>query len=499
MQAGSSSSPIVVAATLIAGGLTAAYAVLRLRAHLVSEERGRLDRNEDRRAIEKHRSDQEIAFVERFSKAVALLSADQSISRIAGAHLILALGDEWPNGAQRCLDVLLSHLRGIHETHALEAESSSSRGVVDEIRLITDEVFRRLRANGPAWDVVAGDFSETALASVDLEGIKPLHLLDLRRAHVLGNVAIPEGSTLTVPSMEGLVCDGQLDLVWSAGWTGLNIAKAEIAGSVSVTGRLLGDPIDATGLRAESLLLAFESIQADVLMETAKIERDLVIGNPGLGCEFGTERAPVSVLLSNSSFETLVMQRAARGPRLDLRDAVGAVDLSYSSFEFEVDASHLDAGSGLSLHGARFDGPLVLDGAVVPATVDLEGVILSAAARNALQSSEFPFRDLVLGIGKSSASPRSLADDRPFDWKDALNPLRQELGVAFLQELEARMSLIEANLPVDWPAKPSFTAHVMSEVARAAARADAPAASKYAVESALRALIEEPQTAWSGR
>lgn len=156
----SRASPVVVAPTLIAGALTAAYAVLRLRAHLLGETRGKLDLHGDARADEKHRSEQEDALVERFSQSVALLAADHAISRIAGAHLILALGDEWPGGAQRCLDVLVSHLRGLRESNSVE-DSAVPRGVREEVRLITRGLFFRLSKSEPRWDVRSGDFSGT--------------------------------------------------------------------------------------------------------------------------------------------------------------------------------------------------------------------------------------------------------------------------------------------------------------------------------------------------
>ncbi|CAN7310850.1 hypothetical protein LJR045_001621 [Microbacterium sp. LjRoot45] len=133
-------SPVIVAATLIAGVLTAAYAVLKFRAHLLSEARGKIDAQEDQRAGDKHRADQEFALIERFSKAVGLLAAEQPISRIAGAHLVLALGDEWTSGTQRCFDVLTSHLRALGENKAIEDDSLFGPGVREEIRLITAEL-----------------------------------------------------------------------------------------------------------------------------------------------------------------------------------------------------------------------------------------------------------------------------------------------------------------------------------------------------------------------
>lgn len=484
-------SPVLVAATLIAGALTAAYAVLRLRAHLLAEAKGRMDAHGDERADERHRSEQEVAFTERFAKAVALLADAQPISRIAGAHLILALGDEWPrDGAQqRCLDVLVSHLRALRENESFEDESSS-RGVREEVRLITSELLRRLAEGTCSWSVRAGDFSGAVVAGFDIAELRTFALLDLRGAKVLGDLTIPSAGSAAAPNLSGLVCEGDLTIEWADGWADVDLSGAKLGGSASLTGKMLPGVLNAIGLRVEGDLgLGFESFGGDVILDSVEIGGGAVIGSSELGATFGTEAKPTVLSLVGASFQEFALRRSVRGPQLDLTDAVGTVDLSYSVFPLEVTANRLDASTGLYLRGARFQGALVFDEATVPASIDLDGVFLSESARSAISSSEFALRDRLLQHGQEMMPARQVEQDVAFDWRSAVEPLRERLGEPLMSEVEDRLQRVEADLPLDWHTRPPFTARVMSEVARAVAKTDAPRAAEEALQAALRRAL----------
>jgi hypothetical protein len=484
-------SPVVVAATLIAGTLTAAYAVLRLRAHLLAEAKGKLDAHGDERADERHRSEQEVAFTERFAKAVALLADEQPISRIAGAHLVLALGDEWSRvGAQqRCLDVLVSHLRALRENEEFDDESGS-RGVREEVRLITSEVLRRLGEGTPTWDVRAGDFSGAVVADFDISGLSAFRQLDLRGGKVLGELTIHSAASIAAPKLSGLACEGDLTIEWADNWGDLDLSGAELGRSASFTGRTLPGVLNLINLHAESdLSLGFESFDGDVILDFAEIGGCAVVGSSELGATFGTEAKPAVFSLVGASFQEFQLRRSARGPQLDLTDAVGAVDLSHSVFPLEVTANRLDASTGLLLRGARFEGALVLDGATVPSSIDLDGLVLSESARSAVSSSEFALRDRLLEQGQEKAPARTVEQDQVFDWRRALEPVRERLGEPLMKEVEYRLRRIEADLPLDWHTRPPFTARVMSEVSRAVAKTDAPTTAEDELHAALKRAL----------
>lgn len=484
-------SPVLVAATLIAGALTAAYSVLRLRAHLLAEAKGRLDARGDERSDERHRSEQEVAFTERFAKAVVLLADSQPISRIAGAHLVLALGDEWSrDGAQqRCLDVLVSHLRALREKESFEDESSS-RGVREEVRLITSELLRRLTEGSSPWSVRAGDFSGVVVADFDLTDMRPFPMLDLRGAKVLGDLTVPSAASVAAPKLSGIVCEGDLNVEWAEGWEYLDLSGAQVGGSVSVTGRILPGLLNATDLHAEGDLgFGFESFEGDVILDSAEIGGSAVVGSSELGATFGTEAKATVLSMVGASFQEFKLCRSVRGPQLDLTDAAGAVDLSHSVFPLEVTGNRLDASSGLYLRGARFEGALVLDDAAVPASIDLDGLFLSDSARSAISSSEFALRDRLLAHGQEKVPARAAEQEVAFDWRSAVEPLRESLGEPLMSEVEDRLQRVEADLPLDWHIRPPFTARVMSEVSRAVAKTDAPRTAENALQVALRRAL----------
>lgn len=487
--AASAANPVLVAATLVAGTLTAAYAVLRLRAHLLAETRSKLEAHGDVRADERHRSDREVALVERFSKAVALLAADQAISRIAGAHLILALGDEWPGGAQRCLDVLVSHLRGLRENSALEGDAVP-RGMREEVRLIATELSRRISRGGEHWDVRAGDFSGTALDGFELQDAVQVAILDFRDAHILGDLSVPMSSSLAAPLLAGLSCDGDLSIECSPDWTTLDLSSAAVGGSVYLSGEVLSARLTAAELRVGgSLDLAFSEFRVDVVLDGADVDGEIRAGLPSLGAAFGDGDAPVELSLADASFERLSLQRLTRGPRLILSGAVGMVDLASSVFPFEVNANKLDASTGLSLRGARFESSLFLDGAKVPTSIDIDGLVLSDRARSAIESSDFALREQILAMSQPKTSPVAASSEDGFEWRSALEPFRERAGARLMEALESRFSSIDQDLPLDWRNKPSFAAQVASEVSRAFARADGPSDLENQVEAALRSLL----------
>lgn len=486
-------SPILVAATLIAGTLTAAYAVLKIRAHLLTEARGRLDANGEVRAGEKHRNDQEAAYSERFSEAVKLLADARPISRIAGAHLVLAIGDEWksPGAQQRCFDVLLSHLRGLNRDESFDDESES-RSSREEVRLITSEVLRHLSGNEEeAWDIVAGDFSGAVVADFDLTNVGRLPRLDLRGARILGDLNVPSTVSTSVPRFTDLVCEGNLYIEVDAEWPELDLAGVKVNGSgtVSAAGRLktLTSPLSASNfIVGGDLNLAFDSFQADIVLDSATVDGIVGVGSPELGSTFGDRDTLISFSAVDATFEELQLRRASPGPRLDLTDAAGRVDLSGSKFDVEVTANNLDAGSGLYLKDASFGSLLVLDGATTPSRIDLDGVYLSDAALGSIRSSEFALRDQLLALREEPKPDRPFEDNPVFDWKLAIDPFRERYSPELLNDLEARLSQLEASLPVDWHTRPTFTAKVMSAVSRAVARADGSREDEDMLQRALR-------------
>lgn len=485
-------SPILVAATLIAGTLTAAYAVLKLRAHLLAEARGKLDANGEVRAGERHRNDQEAAYSERFAEAVKLLADTRSISRIAGAHLVLAIGEEWkgPGAQQRCFDVLLSHLRGLKRDESFEDESAS-RSSREEVRLITSEMLRHLTGGDDSWDVVAGDFSGAVVAGFDLAGVTGLPRLDLRGTRILGDATIPSTASISAPRLSELVCEGDLYVEVNDAWLELDLANAEVIGSATLTApgdiKTLTSPLSASSLVAGGdLNLSFDLFQADVVLDSASIDGRVVLGSPKLGAAFGTRVAPTSLSAVGATFQELRLRRAIPGPWLDLTDATGSVDLSGSKFDVEVTANNLDASSGLHIKDARFDSLFVLDGAVMPGRIDLDGVILSDDAVGSISSSDFALRDQFIALRETPRPHRPFTDNRVFDWRTAISPYREQCGPELVNDLEARLSQLEASLPVDWYTRTTFTATVMSAISRAVAKNDASRELEETLQRALR-------------
>ncbi|WP_295100988.1 hypothetical protein [uncultured Microbacterium sp.] len=489
-------SPILVAATLIAGTLTAAYAVLKLRAHLLAEARGKLDANGEVRAGEKHRNDQEAAYSERFAQAVSFLADTRPISRIAGAHLILAIGDEWTsNGAQqRCFDVLLSHLRGLNRDESFEdeAESRSSR---EEVRLITSGLIRHLADPEDSWKVVAGDFSGAVVADFDLASVSGLLQLDLRGTRVLGDLSIPAAVSVSAPRLSGLICEGDLVVEINTAWHELDLANAEVNGSATVTAtgdlKTLNGPLISSHLIVGGdLNLALDLFQADVVLDSATIDGRVVIGSPELGAAFGPSGAPSLLSAVGASFQEFRLRRASPGPRLDLGDAVGSVDLSGSKFDAEVTANNLDASSGLHIKDASFNSLLVLDGAITPVKIDVDGVVLSDAAVGSISSSEFALRDQLLALSSAAKPDHPFVHDRVFDWRTAIAPFRDSFSSVLLKELDSRLAELEADLPVAWETRPTFAAQVMSIISRVVAKTGASEAVEADLKRALRAAIE---------
>lgn len=488
-------SPILVAATLIAGTLTAAYAVLKLRAHLITEARGKLDASGEARAGERHRNDQEAAYSERFAEAVKLLADDRSISRIAGAHLVLAIGDEWKSiGAQqRCFDVLLSHLRGLNveETFADEVKSRSRR---EEVRLITTEMLRHLSAGDESWQVTAGDFSGAVVADFDLTGICELPQLDLRGTRVLGDALIPSAASSAAPRLAGLLCEGDLDVEVDVSWEKLELTNAEVFGSASLTAagdlKTLTNVLNAQGLVVRGdLNLSFDVFQADVVLDTANIDGRVIVGSPQLGAAFSKDGDPVSFSAAGATFQELRIRSASPGPRLELADATGSVDLSGSKFSVEVSANNLDASSGFHIRDARFDSSLVLDGASLPSRLDLDGVTLSDAAASAISSSDFALRDQLLALKTVLRPDIAFKRNPSFEWKSTTDSYRDQ-SPELIDELEKGLAELADSLPVDWQLRPTFAAGVMSIVSRAAAKTGASEEAEADLKRLLSDVIE---------
>lgn len=498
-------SPILVAATLIAGTLTAAYAVLKLRAHLLAEARGKLDATGEVRAGERHRNDQEAIYSERFSEAVKLLADTRPISRIAGAHLILAIGDEWnsPGAQQRCFDVLLSHLRGLNSKDSLEDESKS-KSSREEVRLITGELLRRLGDGPSAWGITIGDFSGAVLADLIFVGVSGLASLDLRGAHILGGLSVPAKTSETVPQLSGLLCDGDMEIESNPEWDETNgmvldLSDAKVGGSVALAGplssRTLYGDLLASGLSVEGdLSLDFDLFLGDVTLDSASIAGLIAFGSPEHGALYGTVvdineksvKRPTLVSAVGARFGEFNLRRSEQGPRLDLTEAEGVVDLTGSIFHVEVTANNLDASAGLQIKDATFDSLFVLDGATMPRKVDLHGVTFSKDARGSFKASNFALREEFLAHDEETKPDRPFKDNRVFDWRTVIAPYREQYSPELVDDLTMRLSQIETTLPVDWHIRTTFTAQVMSAVSRAVARADAPEAVEKTLQRALR-------------
>lgn len=490
-------SPVLVGATLIAGTLTAAYAVLRLRAHLLAEARGRLDVVEDERANEKHRADREAALIERFAKAVALLADDHAISRIAGAHLVLSLGDEWSNGTRRCFDVLTSHLRGLNEQiDSDDRVLQAARGVHEEVRLITTELLRRLSSSETSWCVTSGDFQGVILGDADFTGVRSLKELDLTQSRVLGDLRLPAEITAASPRLSGLTCSGDIEIQWNQSWEDLDMRGSVVRGSLTVYGKSLGGSFTAHDLEViGDVVLSFEEFAADVLMDNAEISGEIQIGSKRLRSRFGSDSKQTSLSLVESSFAGLKLQHSRPGPRLDLTEATGSVDLSYSWFPFKVTANQLHASSGFTLKRTRFDDELVLDRAELAQEMDLEGMRLSERARSAIESSDFVLKERFVAVRDQPAPllkrTAVLEVEEPeFDWPSALASINQQISPSFASRIEERLMDIDKNLPVDWQNKESFLSSIMTRVARAAAQTNASDEDARRVKAALRTLFE---------
>jgi hypothetical protein len=479
-------NPVLVAATLIAGALAAAYAVLRLRAHLLAEGRGRLDVTEGERAAQKHRTEQESALIARFSTAVGLLADDHAISRIAGAHLVFVLGDEWKNGTQRCFDVLVSHLRGLRENTGLDAlGETGARGIREEVRLITAELLRRLSSQDSSWQIRAGDFQGVVLGDADFSGIAGLSGLDLSHSRLLGDLRIPLGATETSPSLMHMKCDGEVEIQWDPAWFELNAASTVVEGNFSLVGEKMEGTLNAQELRVGGdLVLGFEEFEGDLFLDDSEVRGEIQVGSKTLRSRFGNGEKKITLSLAESTFAKFILRNSASGPLLNLSGASGAIDLSDSAFPFEVTANELDASSGMTLRRSRFDDAFVLDGASLPDVIDIEGLYLSVSARNAIESSDFAHRDLLIAPAERKAV--LAISSSVFDWRPVVESMRNQISADFLAHVEERLEGVEKDLPLDWSNRETFTSLIMREVSRAAAQADAPDSSSKLVKDSLR-------------
>jgi len=482
-------NPVLVAATLIAGALAAAYAVLRVRAHLLAEARGQLDMTEGDRAAQKHRTDQESALIERFSGAVGLLADDHTISRIAGAHLIFVLGDEWENGTQRCFDVLVSHLRGLRGDAKLDdTDAEGASGVREEVRLITAELLQRLKSQDKGWGIRLGNFQDAVLGDADFTGVSGLSSLDLSRSRILGDLQLPAKVSAVAPKLVRMVCDGGVEIEWNPSWTELNAASAVVDGNFSLIGERLGGSLNGQELRVSGdLVLGFEEFEGDLLLDDTVVQGEIQVGSKTLRSRFGTGDKQIILSLSASEFARFTLRNSAPGPLLNLSGASGAVDLSESQFPFEVTANKLDASTGLTLRRTRFDDAFVLDGASMPDAIDLDGVHFSTRAQNALESSNFALRNRLIAPPEKTAIHSD--DATLFQWKSAIEGLREKIGANFYSRIEQRMKAVERDLPFDWWARETFTSLIMSEVSRAGAQADAHQGNMKLVKEALQNSI----------
>lgn len=97
-------APVTIAAGLFGGVLFVAFTVLKYRSHVQADER---------LAIEQHGATLRTAehFSERFAKAAEMLGSERSATRMGGVYALAALGDEWEENRQQCVDLLCGYMR----------------------------------------------------------------------------------------------------------------------------------------------------------------------------------------------------------------------------------------------------------------------------------------------------------------------------------------------------------------------------------------------------
>ncbi|WP_458107959.1 pentapeptide repeat-containing protein [Arthrobacter sp. R3-55] len=104
---------ITIAITLFGGFLFVAFTVLKYRSHTQSEQKLDLEKAEAKLRSTEH-------YDERFAKAAEMLGAENAATRLGGVYALAALGDEWSENRQQCVDLLCGYMRSPVPTNSTE-------------------------------------------------------------------------------------------------------------------------------------------------------------------------------------------------------------------------------------------------------------------------------------------------------------------------------------------------------------------------------------------
>lgn len=120
--------------------------------------------------------ERERVFNERFGAAAQLLGSDQAGVRHAGVYSMERLADDWPQGRQKCVDVLCALARRLHPDEPKQTAELSVVQAWQDDRQFRHAILRviaeHLRARAPVrWAGVDFDLTGARIDGGDLEGV----------------------------------------------------------------------------------------------------------------------------------------------------------------------------------------------------------------------------------------------------------------------------------------------------------------------------------------
>lgn len=122
----------------------------------VNHRKQKIAEGDHRLALRQENRDQSKLLNERFAAAAEQLAHDSEQVRLAGVYALAGLADDWDEGRQKCVELLISYLR----------LAKSGNEVVDTIFRMFRE---RLTSESP-WSDVDYDFTEMKLVDMDFAG-----------------------------------------------------------------------------------------------------------------------------------------------------------------------------------------------------------------------------------------------------------------------------------------------------------------------------------------
>jgi uncharacterized protein YjbI with pentapeptide repeats len=132
----------------------------------VNHRRQRFTEKDHRLAVEQQEREQTKLLNERFANAAEQLAHERPQVRLAGVYALASLADDWEEGRQKCVDVLIAYLR------LAQSEAKTPGPGEDEVLDTIFRIFReRLKRRSGTWSEVDLDFTGMTLADADFSGL----------------------------------------------------------------------------------------------------------------------------------------------------------------------------------------------------------------------------------------------------------------------------------------------------------------------------------------